>query len=180
MNYEVNKIVDELYTCLPNDRNKFNNIMENLKQQFLSSGNKNNFNKGMTNYSSPLINENSLEINNINIQNYKGNSLNNVNNLINNTESTSSLNPLRGLSNLQPITLPTLNIKNKRNDALNNDDLGDVININNINNKDFQMGTYKENKYENNIKNDMHANFKYYYPEEYNSQLNENNKYQNY
>ena len=180
MNYEVNKIVDELYTCLPNDRNKFNNIMENLKQQFLSSGNKTmNFNKGMTNYSSPLINENSLEINNINMQNYKANSLNNVNNLINNTESASSLNPLKGLNNLQPITLPTLNIKNKRNDALNNDDLGDIINMNNIN-RDFQMGSYNENKYENNIKNDMHANFKYYYPEEYNSQINENNKYQNY
>ena len=180
MNYEVNKIVDELYTCLPNDRNKFNNIMENLKQQFLSSGNKTmNFNKGMTNYSSPLINENSLEINNINMQNYKANSLNNVNNLINNTESASSLNPLKGLNNLQPITLPTLNIKNKRNDALNNDDLGDIINMNNIN-RDFQMGSYKENKYENNIKNDMHANFKYYYPEEYKSQINENNKYQNY
>ena len=177
MNYEVNKIVDELYTCLPNDRNKFNNIMENLKQQFLSSGNKTmNFNKGINNYNSQLINENSLDINNINNKNYKANSLNN---LINNTESTSSLNPLKGLNNLQPITLPTLNIKNKKNDTLNNDDFGDVINVNNIN-KDFQMGSYKENKYENNIKNDMHANFKYYYPEEYNSQINENNKYQNY
>ena len=61
-----------------------------------------------------------------------------------------------------------------------NDDLGEVININNIN-KDYQIGTYNENnKYENNIKNDIHANFKYYYPEEFNNQMNDNNKYQNY
>ena len=179
MNYEVNKIVDELYTCLPNDRIKFNNIMENLKQQFLSTPNKAmNFNKGLTGYSAQLINENSIDINN---QNYKANSLNNMNNLINinNTESTSSLNPLKVLNNLQPINLPTLNIKNKKNESLNNEDLGDIININNIN-KDYQMGLYNENKYENNIKNDTHANRKFYYPEEYNSPINDNNKYQNY
>ena len=63
MNYEVNKIVDELYTCLPNDRNKFNNIMENLKQQFLSNPNKQMNFKGYTNYNSPLINENSIDVN---------------------------------------------------------------------------------------------------------------------
>ena len=115
MNYEVNKIVEELYTCLPNDRNRFNNIMDNLKQQFLTAGNKPmNFNKGIN---SQLINENSIEANNINKLNFKANSLNNVNNLINNTESISSLNPLKGLNNLQPITLPTLNVKNKKNDA---------------------------------------------------------------
>ena len=178
MNYEVNKIVEELYTCLPNDRNRFNNIMDNLKQQFLTAGNKPmNFNKGIN---SQLINENSIEANNINKLNFKTNSLNNVNNLINNTESISSLNPLKGLNNLQPITLPTLNVKNKKNDALINDDLGEVININNIN-KEYQIGTYNENnKYENNIKNDIHANFKYYYPEEFNNQMNDNNKYQNY
>ena len=177
MNYEVNKIVDELYTCLPNDRNKFDNIMENLKQQFLSTGNNKtmNFNKGLTNNNSQIMNENSIDINN-----FKANSLNNINNLINNTESNSSLNPLRAINNLQPITLPTLNVKNKKNDALNNDDLGDVININNIN-KDYQIGSFNENKYENNnIKNDTHANCKYYYPEEYHSQFNDNNKYQNY
>ena len=179
MNYEVNKIVDELYTCLPNDRIKFNNIMENLKQQFLSTPNKAmNFNKGLTGYNTQLINENSIDINN---QNYKANSLNNINNLINinNTESTSSLNPLKALNNLQPINLPTLNIKNKKNDSLNNEDLGDIININNIN-KDYQMGLYNENKFETNIKNDTHANRKYYYPEEFNSPISDNNKYQNY
>jgi hypothetical protein len=177
MNYEINKIVDELYTCLPNDRNKFNNIMENLKQQFLSTGNKAMNFKGFTN--SQLINENLIDINNINNQNYKANSLNNVNNLINNSDSISSLNPLKGLNNLQPIVLPTLNIKNKKNDSLNNEDLGDAININNMN-KDYQIGLYNENKYDNNIKHDVHANCKYYYPEEYNSQINDNNKYQNY
>ena len=58
MNYEVNKIIEELYTWLPNDRNKFNNIMDNLKQQFLSSGNRPmNFNKGLN---SQLMNENSI------------------------------------------------------------------------------------------------------------------------
>ena len=131
MNYEINKIVDELYTCLPNDRNKFNNIMENLKQQFLSTGNKAMNFKGFTN--SQLINENLIDINNINNQNYKANSLNNVNNLINNSDSISSSNPLKGLNNLQPIVLPTLNIKNKKNDSLYNEDLGDAININNMN-----------------------------------------------
>ena len=156
MNYEVNKIVEELYTCLPNDRNKFNNIMENIKNQFLNSGNKN---KGLPGYGSQLINENSIDNNNINNQNYKTNSMNNIN-------------------NLQPITLPTLNIKNKKNDSLNNEDLGDIININNIN-KEYQAGLYNENNYENNIKNDIHANCKYYYPEEFNSQMN-HNKYQNY
>ena len=78
MNYEVNKIIEELYTCLPNDRNKFNNIMDNLKQQFLSSGNRPmNFNKGLN---SQLMNENSIEANNINKLNFKANTLNNVNN----------------------------------------------------------------------------------------------------
>ena len=174
MNYEVNKIVDELYTCLPNDRDKFNNIMENLKQQFLSTGNRPmNFNKGNKNYISQLMSENSNDINNI-----KVNSLNNVNNLINNSESASSLNPLRAINNLQPITLPTLNIKNKKNDILNNEDLGDLININV--NKEFQIGPYNDIKYENNVKNDTHANTKFYYPEEYHSQINDNNKYQNY
>ena len=177
MNYEVNKIVDELYTCLPNDRNKFNGIMENLKQQFLTGNKYTNFNKGINNYSSQLINENSMDINN---RNYKANSLNNVNNMINNTESTSSLNPLKTMNNIQPITLPTLNVQNKKNESLNNDDLGEVININNIN-KDYQQGIYNDNnKYENNIKNDFHANLKFYYPEEYNSQINDNNKYSNY
>ena len=74
MNYEVNKIVDELYTCLPNDRIKFNNIMENLKQQFLSTWSKTMNFKGLTGYNTQLINENSIDINN---QNYKANSLNN-------------------------------------------------------------------------------------------------------
>lgn len=69
MNQEVNKIVQELYTCLPNDRNKFNSIMENLKVKFLSSPNSPQINYNIklpnTNYSSQLLKDNLLNSTNI-------------------------------------------------------------------------------------------------------------------
>jgi hypothetical protein len=62
MNQEVNKIIQELYTCLPNDRNKFNSIMDNLKAKFLSSSNNSKVNYNLKNrninYSSKIISEN--------------------------------------------------------------------------------------------------------------------------
>ena len=183
MNQEVNKIVEELYSCLPNDRMKFNSIMQNLKEKFLSSSNyeKMNYNQKFptTSYTSQIINENIINSNNI--PNIKNNNLTNPNYLLNNTElnSSSSLNPLKAISNFQPINLPPYNIQNKQYEGLNNDEIGKFININNINN-DYQSGLFNENIYENKIQNDIHANFKYYYPEEYNSQFNDINKNQNY
>ena len=183
MNQEVNKIVEELYSCLPNDRMKFNSIMQNLKEKFLSSPNyeKMNYNQKFptTSYTSQIINENIINSNNI--PNIKNNNLTNPNYLLNNTElnSSSSLNPLKAISNFQPINLPPYNIQNKQYEGLNNDEIGKFININNINN-DYQSGLFNENIYENKIQNDIHANFKYYYPEEYNSQFNDINKNQNY
>ena len=183
MNQEVNKIVEELYSCLPNDRMKFNSIMQNLKEKFLSSPNyeKMNYNQKFptTSYTSQIINENIINSNNI--PNIKNNNLTNPNYLLNNTElnSSSSLNPLKAISNFQPINLPPYNVQNKQYEGLNNDEIGKFININNINN-DYQSGLFNENIYENKIQNDIHANFKYYYPEEYNSQFNDINKNQNY
>ena len=181
MNQEVNKIVDELYSCLPNDRNKFNLIMENLKQKFLSSPNNNiriNYSPKFhtKSYTSQLINEN-IKANSIpNIQNNNINNPNNPNYLTNNNiEINSTFNPLKEISNFQPINLPPFNAPNKNYETLNNNENGDFININN----EYQSQLFNENRYENKIQNDMHANFKYYYPEEYNSQFNDNNKNQN-
>ena len=173
MNEEVNKIVQELYTCLPNDRNRFNSIMENLKEKFLSFSNNQQTNHNIklpnTNYSSQLVNENIIKSNNI--PPIKNNINNNQNYLNNSSDINSSLNPLKSISNFQPINLPTFNVKNKQYEAINNDELGDYINLNN----DYHhTGTFNENLYENKIQNDVHANLKYYYPEEYNSQYNDN------
>ena len=83
--------------------------------------------------------------------------------------------------NFQPINLPTYNVQNKQYDSINNDELGDYININNINNNNgFHTGTFNENNlFENKIQNDIHANVKYYYPEEYNNQFNDNKNQNN-
>jgi len=176
MNQELNKIIQELYTCLPNDRNRFNLIMENLKDKFLSSPSNPNINYNYKfskeKFSSQIMNEKSIN-QNINIPNIKNN-INIQNNFLNNnTDVNSSLNPLKVISNCQPIDLPTLNVQNKLYDA-NNEDIGEYINLNN----NYNSETFNENIYENKIRNDVHANCKYYYPEEYNSQVNEN-KFQN-
>ena len=180
MNQEVNKIVQELYTCLPNDRNKFNSIMENLKEKFLSSSNNRNLNYNIklpsSSFTSQIMNDNLIKSNSLpNINNNIN--TNNTNYLNNSSDINPSLNPLKEFSNFQPINLPTYNVQNKQYESLNNDELGDYININNINNT-YQTGTFNDNLYDNNIKNDIHANCKYYYPEEYNTQINDN-KYQN-
>ena len=182
MNQEVNKIVQELYTCLPDDRNKFNSIMENLKVKFLSSPNSPQINYNIkfptTNYSSQILKDNL--INSTNIPPIKNNiNINNNTNCINNNnpEIYSSLNPLKVNYNFQPINLPTYNVQNKQYDSINNDELGDYININN---NGFHTGTFNENNfYDNKIQNDIHANVKYYYPEEYNSQINDNKNQNN-
>ena len=177
MNQEVNKIVEELYSCLPNDRNKFNSIMNNLKEEFLSSPNNQKLNYDQkfptTSYTSQLLSENIISTNNI--PNTKINNLTNPNYLMNNTEVNSSLNPLKG-SDFQPINLPSYNIQNKQFEGLNNDETGDFMNINN---NGYQSGFFNENMYDNKIKNDIHANCKYYYPNEYNFNMSENNKMQN-
>ena len=149
MNQEVNKIVQELYSCLPNDRNKFNSIMQNLKEKFLSSQNNHpiDYNKNLPNLnlSSKLINENMMNANN-NIPNIKNNT--NTPNFINNsTDINASLNPLKAISNFQPINLPTYNVENKLYNELDNDELGNYININN----DFHTGNFNDNLYENKI-----------------------------
>ena len=179
MNQEVNKIVQELYTCLPNDRNKFNSIMENLKVKFLSSPNSPQINYNLkfpnTTYSSQLLKDNL--INSSSILPIKNNINNNTNYINNNTDVNSSLNPLKVNYNFQPINLPTYNVQNKQYDSINNDELGDYININN---NGFHTGTFNENNlYENKIQNDIHANVKYYYPEEYSSQFNDNKNQNN-
>ena len=181
MNQEVNKIVQELYACLPNDRNKFNSIMENLKVKFLSSPNSPQINYNIklpnTNYSSQLLKDNLLNSNNIPPIKNNININNNTNYINDNADINSSLNPLKANYNFQPINLPTYNIQNKQYDSINNDELGDYININN---NGFHTGTFNENNlYENKIQNDIHANVKYYYPEEYNLQFNDNKNQNN-
>jgi len=177
MNQEINKIVNELYLCLPNDRNKFDSIMKNLREQFLSSNysEKFDYNKKFpkTNFSSQLLNDNKININNI--PTMKNND--NQNYLVNSSEINPSLNPLKANYNLQPINLPTFNVQNKQYDGLNTDNLGEYININN---NDYQIGNFNENMYENELQNDVHANYKYYYPEEFSSQFNSNDKSQNF
>ena len=173
MNQEVNKIVQELYSCLPNDRKKFNSIMDNLKVKFLSSSNPSKKNYDLkilnTNHSSQLMSENVNTTNNI--LPIKNNNNNNINYLNNSLENNSPANPLKVMSNFEPINLPTFNVQNNQYDEINNDDLGDYINLNT---NGYQSGAFNENYYENKKQNDMHANCKYYYPEEYNSQFSDN------
>ena len=171
MNQEVNKIVNELYLCLPNDRNKFDSIMKNLKDKFLSSSYNEqiNYNQNMpkTNFSQQFFNDNNINI--INIPNIKN--TDNTHYLSTNSENP-SVNPLKGNYNIQPINLPTFNVQNKQYE-LSNDNIGEYIHANN---NDYQVGSFNDNLYENKIQNDVHANYKYYYPEEFSSQFNTNEK----
>ena len=177
MNQEVNKIIEELYTCLPNDRNKFNSIMENLKQKFLTtlSSEKISFSQNFptTSLTSQIMNKDDIQSKSIPNVQHNNKNINLMNNI---SDTTSSMNPLKSLSNFQPIQLPEYNAQNKQYDGLNSGELGEFIDIN----SGYQSGLYNNNLYENKIKNDMHANYKYYYPNEYNSQFNDNNKVQNY
>ena len=172
MNQEVNKIIEELYTCLPNDRNKFNSIMENIKQKFLttSSSERISFSQNFptVSYTSQIMNKDDVQSKSIPIVQQNAKNINVINNT---SDTSSSMNPLKALSNFQPISLPEYNAQNKHFDGLNNGELGEFIDIN----AGYQSGLFNNNLYENKIKNDVHANFKYYYPNEYNSQFNDNN-----
>ena len=177
MNQEVNKIIDELYTCLPNDRNKFNSIMKSLKQKFLttSSTERISFSQNFptTSLTSQIMNKDDAQSKSIPNVQYNAKNINMMNNT---SDTTSSMNPLKSLGNFQPINLPEYNAQNKQYDGLNNGELGEFIDIN----AGYQSELFNNNLYENKIKNDIHANCKYYYPNEYNSQFNDNNKMQNY
>ena len=35
MNYQFENTIEELYSCLPNNRKKFNSIMDSMKKRFL-------------------------------------------------------------------------------------------------------------------------------------------------
>jgi len=175
---EVNKIVEELYTCLPNDRNRFNQIMSKLKENFLSQPNEQKFNNNIpypnTGYNSSQITENIIQNN---IPNFNIN--NNPKNFFGyNLEVNSSLAPTNPISNLQPINLPSYKVQNKDNIESNNEEVGEYINLNNLNNG-YQTGN-NDNYSENKIKNDIHANCKYYYPDEYNSQFTDIEKNKNF
>ena len=168
MNQEINKIVNELYLCLPNDRNKFDSIMKNLKDKFLSSSYNDhqiNYNQNLpkTNFNPQFLNDNNINV--INLPNIK----NNDTHYLSTNSENPSINPLKGNYNIQTINLPTYNVQNKQYE-LSTDNIGEYIHINN----DYQAGPFNDNLFENKRQNDVHANYKYYYPEEFSSQFNTN------
>ncbi len=168
MNQEVNRIVNELYLCLPNDRNKFDSIMKNLKDKFLSSSYNDhqiNYNQNLpkTNFNPQFLNDNNINV--INLPNIK----NNDTHYLSTNSENPSINPLKGNYNIQTINLPTYNVQNKQY-QLSTDNIGEYIHINN----DYQVGPFNDNLFENKRQNDVHANYKYYYPEEFSSQFNTN------
>ena len=57
MNYQFENTIEELYSCLPNNRKKFNSIMDSMKRRFLRIDLKNFSKKGST-YSKTMKNKN--------------------------------------------------------------------------------------------------------------------------
>ena len=141
MNYEVNKIIQELYTCLPNDRTKFDIIMSKLREGFLESKNNSDIKFPNTGYNSSYANDkifiNKFKNENVNHKKYKN-------------QDNELLNPSFPLANFQPINLPTNSYPNKDNNA---DELRQIYN--------------NENYLDNMNKNDMNINNKYNYQDKF-------------
>ena len=166
-NKNVDLIVEEIYSCLPNDRYKFDRIMNNLKNEIVGDYNYSDnipstkilssseyFQK--KNYSNPIPQNYS--------QNYQMNSnLNNSNSDFiyknNNKNNIYSQNPN---SNFM--------IDNNNKNIINSNYVSTLPEGEFLNMKPFQP------KSNHKIISDVHANSKYYYPEEYNSIPNNLNR----
>ena len=166
-NKNVDLIVEEIYSCLPNDRYKFDRIMNNLKNEIVGDYNysdnipstkilssseyfqkKNYSNQIPQNYSQN--NQMNSNLNNNSDFIYRNNNKNNIysqnqnsNFMINNNNNNNTIN-----SNYVS-TLPE----------------GEFLNM-----KPFQPKSHQK------IISDVHANTKFYYPEEYNSISNDFNR----
>ena len=62
MNYQFENTIEELYSCLPNNRNKFNQIMDSMKRRFLK---KDIINQIKTNSCKITKNQNNRKSNNL-------------------------------------------------------------------------------------------------------------------
>jgi len=80
MNFE--DTIDELYSCLPRDRNKFNSIMEDMKRRFLRSVKKPNKRNRLTPYNNsfqPIKNQYYFNNNQVNLTyNHKNETATNI------------------------------------------------------------------------------------------------------
>ena len=195
MNSEVAKVVEELYSCLPNDKNKFDHIMESLKEQFLSLPPNKNSNTQIfqsMSMSSPYQTQAQLTQNNPN--NYNSNPINtplNMNNnycgnFMNSTDINEMHPPQKAIPDFKPINLESYVDQSKPLNEMYNREMNDINKFNdmnkfnnmmsnNTNMNEFYNMNLNGNLYESQMREDTHANFKYYYPDEYNNHFEQNN-----
>ena len=194
MNSEVCKVVEELYSCLPNDKSKFNHIMDNLKKKFLSNppnkiSNSQPFQS--ISMSSPYLTQAQLTQNITNNNNYNQNAINtslNINNSkccnymnnMNNTDINEMHPPQKAIPDFKPINLESYVNQYKPLNDMYNSGINEMNKFNNMANNNMNINEFYNmnangNLYESQMREDTHANFKYYYPDEYNNHLEQNN-----
>lgn len=196
MKVQVNEIVEELYKCLPNDRHKFNLVMENLKAKFLSINNNQDTLNSIYNYQ-----ELNPEVKNKNtFFNFKSTSINKEkkNNNHNNYRNAScdnkkdNYNIYQNFKNQNDFNNHNLvNCRGFINDKKNQEKL--YLNRTDVTEKNKTSRFFpctlpevlllskkpltifsQQNKY-----SDTHANCKFYYPETYNPLYETNNDLDN-
>ena len=157
----VDSIVDELYTCLPNDRNKFDRIMNNLRNEIIGDYNYYDNFPSTKILSSNEYFQKKNQIPQNNYQNYQMNSnhsnsdFNNINHSLSQHQNSNFMN------NNNNNTYPNMTNQN----YISTLPEGEFLNM-----KPFQPKSNQK------IISDVHANTKFYYPEEYNSISNDFNR----
>ena len=157
----VDSIVDELYTCLPNDRNKFDRIMNNLRNEIIGDYNYYDNFPSTKILSSNEYFQKKNQIPQNNYQNYQMNS-NNSNSDFNNINHS--------LSQHQNSNFMNNNNNNTYPNMTNQNYISTLPEEEFLNMKPFQPKSNQK------IISDVHANTKFYYPEEYNSISNDFNR----
>lgn len=181
MDAQINDVLEELYSCLPNDRKKFNDIMANLKVKFLSETQNNNINQNSGVFE-PKPNHMKESIGNNFYPGYMG---------------SSEGIPQKAIPNFKPISLqsyvPQNNIKpeeygmnneEKKPEDPNNINFSgnkysqtfNTLQSNNNNNYMNMNNNYMNSNYNTNINTEIHANLQHYYPDDYNAMYQNDKK----
>ena len=189
----INEMIQKIYSCLPNDRNKFNILMSQLKKQFLCP-HTNPTNSNQINNSIPYRNSNSSQ----NFYHLPSNQF-----IINNTNPTSQFNfqnnnnkqpqikedsnyldynepqQQKAIPNFQPINLQSIeNNYGKIQENYYNNRCNNFVRNNYKNTLPERELLTKKPLRTNSLPkkyNDTHANVKFYYPEDYTSLYEGNN-----
>ena len=157
----VDSIVDELYSCLPNDRNKFDRIMNNLRNEIIGDYSYYDNFPSTKILSSNEYFQNKNQIPQNNYQNYQMNSNNSNSDFNNLNHSLSQHQNSNFMNNNNNNTYPNMTNQN----YISTLPEGEFLNM-----KPFQPKSNQK------IISDVHANTKFYYPEEYNSISNDFNR----